>query len=439
MPKVHWTIDVANQGSGLKHSFHVELVGGGRHAQLNASMVLRLAVFVCLFITTMAKSVQTSLDGSLASQSFDEFWSFLYREAESLCTPVQGLGDNSSFPPISNHMDKNSLLPSCSVGPNSHSQFYSRLSTTGLSTTVRAEGSQCVLPHCGKSSGSLGESLKHSSSFRKSSWRRAVWRAAKFGKALYRGRWFRFHSLSYADKQVISARLLRHQLHGCKEGHDPSKQVCDQTLQGRVSKSEVASNQLSYASVNVGGLSAGKFDEAMQHASSIGLSVLCMQETRCANSKTWNSGSYAVVHSGEDTSAQSYAGILVAVYDPLDLRYDAVLGGRLLRVQFRTKTWALKIEIVCAYVPPLDGNNSSEKRLAQRQEIWTCLDRILSDIPQRHLLLLMGDFNTRLPRQVPEIPCEDPSHRFSLDHADVLALLLRHRLTIQNSRAGRAG
>ena len=130
---------------------------------------------------------------------------------------------------------------------------------------------------------------------------------------------------------------------------------------------------------------------------------------------------------------------MVAIKDPLDLRYDEVMGGRMLRVQYRTQTSELPVEIVGVYAPPVDDYNPSDAKYELRQKIWHCLDKVLSEIPKRHLLVLMGDFNVKIPRQLPEVACDDPSRRTSADSADMLALLLRHELLVQNCRAGRAG
>ena len=84
-------------------------------------------------------------------------------------------------------------------------------------------------------------------------------------------------------------------------------------------------------------------------------------------------------------------------------------------------------------------SNITEERLALRTMVWQSLDRLLSLIPRRHPLLLLGDLNVRLPRQVPLVPCSDPCGRVSDDRADVIALLESHDLVVRNERSGHAG
>ena len=113
---------------------------------------------------------------------------------------------------------------------------------------------------------------------------------------------------------------------------------------------------LAFACANIGGLGygkSGKLDEALQSAASTGLTALSLQETRWSHSSAWSSGCYDIIHSGHSQSRQSYSGVLVAVKDALDIRYDEVLPGRMLRVQFQLSGTELPIEIVSVYAPPI--------------------------------------------------------------------------------------
>ena len=67
------------------------------------------------------------------------------------------------------------------------------------------------------------------------------------------------------------------------------------------------------------------------------------------------------------------------------------------------------------------------------------LGRTLASIPGRHPLLVLGDFNVKLPRRLPAIPCKDPCGHLSFDSEDVLALLTQYDLVMRNERAGCAG
>ena len=253
-------------------------VGGWHHGLSRTYLVVTSVVcFLCSFNMT---------------NQFGNVWEDIIKDAARLLAPT------------------NQFLSS--VGPKSHPlQRVSEGSMPGksvshgslpVSLAVRAEGSQCVLPRCEESGFVPGEMLKRSCSFRKSSWRRAVQRAARAGKAQYRGRWFRFHSLPSAVKQEVRSRL-RHLDATDTPGLWQKEKTC--RPKGCLGTGLVQAHQLRYASVNVGGLCTGKFGEVMQHASSTGVTALCLQETRWAYSKTWNSGAFAVIHSGEPNVSQS--------------------------------------------------------------------------------------------------------------------------------------
>ena len=331
------------------------------------------------------------------------------------------------------------------MGPNSHplkpvlvgtvpvqTMLKTSYQAVPLSYSVRAEGFRQLLQCLKEPAGvfSSGEIAKPSSY--KRSWWRAVRRVVRRGKARYHGRWLRLSSISADMVASVRAQLQAHQqgrlsIPRSVRGAPPSTCQTSSTY------------SFSYLSLNIGGMSSDKLAEVLRHSSSRGVAALSLQETRWDTTAVWNSGDWTIVHSGEGSGSQSYGGVLFAVCGALDLRYDEVLAGRILRVQFRTSGSEIPTEIVCVYAPPCDDLNPSDAKLEFRQLIWQSLDRTLSSIPKRHPLVLLGDLNARLPRLLPHVPSHDPSGKTSCDHEDVLALLQTHDLVVRNERSGRAG
>ena len=165
----------------------MELAGGERHAQLNASMVPWFAVFVCLFIVTyMANPVETSLDDASVGQSYEQFWTNLFREADFLCSPTRDCADSSHHSPAQ--------ISLSSAGPKSCNQLRTNKVLSG--SVGRAEGCG-VLPRPPREFTFVDETMRPTSSKSnvKRSWRRAVQRAIVFGKVKYHGRWIRLKQI----------------------------------------------------------------------------------------------------------------------------------------------------------------------------------------------------------------------------------------------------
>ena len=322
----------------------MELAGGGRHAQLNASMVPCLAVFlpVC-FLTIMAKSVQTSLDSVPGSQSLDDFWSNIFREAQLLCTPTRDCGDGSPDP-----LTQTSSQTSFSLtGPNSCPQQPVLQQQNRFGNVERAEGYNCLLQQLWESVGvsPSGETPKPSS-YHKRSWWRAVKRACRHGKVRYKGRWTKIHEFPEHAVQVCKQQLLQ----------DHATSSVRQAPTGSTGCSATGmSTDISYMSSNLGGLGSSRLDEALRWMDDTDVSVMCLQETRLSTSSTWKSGEISIIHSGAGGSSQTYCGVLVAVKSASEIRYLEVLPGRVLRVQAWFPKCDLPLEILCVYAPQVDA------------------------------------------------------------------------------------
>ena len=446
---------MARQGSGLKHSFHVGTavgLGGWLRCGWHA-MVLNYLLFWIVFMSwtwpQLLQDVQTLLQPTALEETI--------------------FVDSSRNTSSGFHVDEISLKDTCLVGPNSHRQYAANKAL--LNNVGRAEGSVDLL----RSTGELAETLfpadktPKPSSSHKRSWRRAVRRAIKHGKCCYRGQWMRLSAFPREAVIACQASLVRHTGHS-SQTRSAIVRPCDHVQAGppglttesplllhNVSGSQPLHvtgrgshcgsqsgrvlrrhSSISYASANVGGLSAPKLDEALRYGDGSGLKVLALQETRWQYSSAWQSGQYSIIHSGEGGDRQSYGGVLLAIQSQGVIRYDETVPGRVLRAQVHFPGSLLPLEIICIYAPPFDKYMTEERR-ALRNNVWSSLDRLLGMIPRRHPLLLLGDMNVHLSKCQPNVPCGDPSHRESEDSQEVVSILLRHSLCIANSKTGRAG
>ena len=363
----------------------------------------------------------------------ENVWTDVYKEVADLLAPTPNQ--------LSQMGPKSHPLEISHVGVPPVKPVLKRSSTGYLpnNVPVRAEGCCRVLPRQRESEHVVPDETLKQTSFRKCSWWRAARRAARFGRTRYRGRWLKITSfppdMIQACKNSLQARSTVSR-HLSSTAQKRSVAAIDGQVSGQASL-HGSLRHLQFASLNVGGLGSSKLDEALSHAEATGISLLCLQETRWKESRTWTSGPYKVIHSGEQTQKQSYGGVLVAVSLSVEVRYAEVYAGRILRAQLCFGGDTLPLEVVCVYVPPLD--DSKPERLPQRHEVWNSLDMVLASIPRRHLLVVLGDFNTCLPRHPPEVPCRDPSGRNSPDDTDLLTIMQQHELSLANTRTGRAG
>ena len=394
-----------------------------------------LAVIVCLFITTMAKSVKTSLDDVSGSQSSDQFWSNLFSEAQFLCTPSRVCEDRRQYPPTQTSLG--------STGPKSglHGQT-NVLQTNVRADHVRAEGSVCLLRHTGEPGILSGETRKrhHKLWAHKKSWLRVVRKILAFGQARYRGQWFRRHHLSEHDISRAQ-RLSRSHRQAGPEATDytPSTHLSRHSRQTGHGSGQ---DSISFLSVNTGGLSASKLDELLLWCADNSVQLFAVQETRWRTSLQWHSSGWNLIHSGPNSEQQSYSGILFGFRGSCLLRYDEVIPGRLLRVQLTSPSQTLPLEVLIVYnhyvdlQAPSDGQDAS---LEARHLLFTALERTISSIPQRHALLVLGDFNMHLPVCHPVCSCPDPSGEVSQDAEHLSEVLCSYGLRVLNTGHGTRG
>ena len=381
----------------------------------------------------MAKPVKTNLDDASGSQSFEQFWSNIFSEAQFLCTPSRVCDDRRQYPSTPTSLS--------STGPKSslHGQT-NVFQTNCFADHVRAEGSVCKLRHTGESSGhpasvvspvdEMTKPILPRHSKRKKSWLRVVRRVARYGSARYRGKWWTSNQvpasdLSYVQEQTaVSGR--QHRTITCPPPPSPGR----------------AKRLVRFLCWNCGGLPPHKYDEAMSLARRELIDIFALVETRKNSFNIWNSAEFTVVQSGEaGIHKQAYSGITLLIRNPDEIRYNELIPGRLLHCIIKKKGWAVPLEVLTVYqkwLPHEASSDAAELAIKVRSHLWTELDRALAKIPKRHSLIVFGDFNTHVPKASPMFSSGDPSHAPSPDSDDFIEICRRHNLYHCHRHQGKA-
>ena len=443
---------LAKARGSSKHSFHVELAGGGRHAQLNASMAPCLAVLVCLFITIMAKSVKTSLDDVSGSQSSEQFWSNLFFEAQLLCTPSRVCEDRRQYPPTQTSLSltgpKSCPLKPVTVGKVPVRQSFKPFSQGHVpnSCSERAEGSWHQLQCQGELAtvSAASETAKPipitmPPSGRKKSWLRVVRRVAARGSAQYRGKWWTLKQIPAHDLAYVRQCTGTFRSGTSRTGTSRKPQ---QTGPSPTRTSSLKTRSVQFLCWNAGGLPTQCYDEILQFSRANALDVIALVETRRRQSMLWTSSEYTAVQSGEDKPQQSYAGILLLVKHVATLRYEHVVPGRLLHAHVTRHDLPVPLDILVVYQKWIDeaaDANAMELATEVRHHVWNELDRTLAMVPRRHSLLVLGDFNTRVAKSLPVFSSGDPSFSYSSDSDLFTSICHRHSLHHCHRAQGASG
>ena len=266
-------------------------------------------------------------------------------------------------------------------------------------------------------------------SVQKRSIRRAYKRALRDGTSWYRGRCY-----AVQDFTTMIPSLAKGLPQINAVGTRPPKctldlQMCNHKHQNK--------RYVRYLCWNGSGLSNHKLDELKVWCSEQGIDILILTETRWRYSNEWMDPHWMYLHTG--CSSQPGAGIMLLISNSVcthhDLRWHEVVPGRLVHVQIRLRQRCL--DIIACYQHTYSGTKVKQ---AARQEWWSCLDRYLGTLPKRHVLLMAGDFNCRLPTLKGLVGCDDFRWGHSLQkgspHPDeglFTALVKAHQLVALNS------
>ena len=228
-------------------------------------------------------------------------------------------------------------------------------------------------------------------STRKRTFLRARRRAETHGRALYRGRW-------YTAKQLGSSFQPANVPEGPGVLEAPQGTPL---IRGKVGQPGRA-GRLKIFSWNSGSGNSGLFDEIEAFGLDQGIDIICIQETRMSVESEWSSKAYHYIHSGKARSSTDASGILVMISTrlarPSHIRCSSIVKGHLLHV--RVQVHDHSIDVLGLYQ---HSWKPSEGRQTAREQVLASLQRALSDVPRRNLLIVCGDFNTDFLPKAPAI------------------------------------
>ena len=190
---------------------------------------------------------------------------------------------------------------------------------------------------------------------------------------------------------------------------------------------------------NCGGMGDGKYAEFNHWLDTRGqdVDVALVTETHWkleADPCTWSLSNWHCIHFA--STQRKTAGMLLyvskRVVSDANIRFSSHLSGRLAHVRLYTHT---PVDLILCY-QHASNTKAEAETLRKRAHFWQKLASLLSSIPRRHLLLMLGDFNTPLDATCLDIhgPCvPEAKHSAPADVPDFTALLKAHQLLALNT------
>ena len=207
----------------------------------------------------------------------------------------------------------------------------------------------------------------------KRSFRRAYAHAVKYGSTWYRGRC------------LVPADFPSHmQMPPDSPPSRPPKQVAPRAFAPK--------HRLQLGHVNVGGLSKEKLQEIQLWAVHSEIDVLLLSETRWSFLSDWKDQNWYFLHTGTTDRADGLLFLVRRrVCAPTQIKFLEVMSGRIghLRIQFQHRA----IDILGCYQ---FAQNGTSQRMAQRKVFWDSLHAYVHKIPNRNMMVVLGDFNCSL-------------------------------------------
>ena len=204
---------------------------------------------------------------------------------------------------------------------------------------------------------------------KKRSYKRALRRAETHGFTLYRGRFCTAQQLGTVYKGTIQ---------------DVSQKL------NITHNSRLKRKRITCFNWNSSGLSPSGWDFFQQWIECQRLDVIMIQETHWRHTNEWVMEHYYAMHSG---IGDGRAGLLCLVSKALcqahDLSWNEVVPGRLMHIRIHGRDKDLDFINIYQHIHARD-------RMEDRNLIWTELQTLLTNIPKRNHLTLMGDWNTTL-------------------------------------------
>ena len=188
---------------------------------------------------------------------------------------------------------------------------------------------------------------------------------------------------------------------------------------------------------NASGLSSAMFQELMAWCDvQADLDAIIIQETHWHETSDFCTGQWLAMHtSGRHMSHEHgrCSGILFLLHRRRfqDPRILDIVPGRLALVQATSKLTQLPVSIVGLYQHVWRSNLPTARNLELRRSLWQQLDQHLLSIPQRHHLLICGDFNSTVRPDSTTVGCSVPTSATQPD-SDLSELLQKHSLCVKS-------
>ena len=232
---------------------------------------------------------------------------------------------------------------------------------------------------CDSTSMRLETATQERSRVEKRSLKRAYMRSLHQGVAWYKG------------KQYVPAEFERM---GCAHTSPPDLTKALSThLQRdwqRCNHHHAAKRRLTIWQWNCGGISAARLDEVKAWLVLNHVTIAVLVETRLTYDAFWTDPHWHCLHTGEGPHRGK--GIMILISTSLctaaDISWQFPDSGRLAHVRLTGPT--RPIDIVACYQHTFQANTACHKA---RSQWWTQLEQVLTGIPNRHNLILLGDFN----------------------------------------------
>ncbi|CAE7840054.1 pol [Symbiodinium sp. CCMP2592] len=250
-------------------------------------------------------------------------------------------------------------------------------------------GSTSVEKHHGQApQGSIAPIPRHV----KRAYKRACGRAARstIGGTWYRGQWHSIRTLG----QLASPASPNHTRPTSRTRQIPNHRPNKDSL-----------NLLSW---NAGGLSSHVYQELLAWIDQQNCyQIIIIQESHWTCESDFTSGPWLCMHSSGYACSppDRSSGILVMLSKKYfeDPAVHEPIPGRVLQVRATVKTSQLPITIVGIYQHVWRTHLSTIQNLELRRGVWHAISTIVQQTPQRHHLLIAGDFNANLTPQHPHV------------------------------------
>ena len=155
------------------------------------------------------------------------------------------------------------------------------------------------------------------------------------------------------------------------------------------------------ATLNVGGFDQVAYDAFMQFltSSACRYDVICVQEIHFGlgkASREWSAYGWHVITSVSTRFAGIAFFIRSSKWSAQEIRFRALVPGRLMHLRLDCKDFAFDVIGVYQHARPYMQQKGTGDILEQRAKIWAQLRNILSSLPKRNQLAVLGDMNTNL-------------------------------------------